>query len=171
MRLSELQLARLQVLYGQLAAHELGVNTDRLSRLRWASERLGREVESFKELSGADAGFLIDSIQQQLGVKAPAVRRLDRHQARRAGLDGRKDGGEYSAAPQLATAADLARIQAIREQIGWSEDTFRAFLASSRSPLARRADKSVRTTGDANKVWWALKRIAQSKGLWRRTAA
>jgi hypothetical protein len=171
MKITKPQIARLQVLYSQLAAREIGVETDRPSRLRWATERLGRPVESFKTISCDDAGFLIDSLQRELGVKALSTRRLDRDQARRAGLDGRSDGAEYSASPQMATAADLARIEAIREQLEWSEETFRAFLESGRSPLARRADKSIRTTSDANKVWWALKRIARSKGAWKVKAA
>ena len=167
MNISKSQLVRLQVLYGQLAAREIGVDTDRPARLRWATERLGKPVASFKRLSSADAGFLIDSLQAELGVKAPA-KRLDRDQARRAGLDGRKDGAEYSAAPQIVTAQDIDRIAALREQLGWSDESFRAFLESSRSPLSKRADKTIRTTSDANKVWWALKRIAQSKGLWQK---
>lgn len=171
MQITKPQIGRLQVLYGQLAAHEIGVGTDRLARLRWVSERLGREIASFKDLSADDAGFLIDSIQVQLGVKAPIKHRLNRTQARRAGLDGRKDGAEYSEAPQMATAADLERIQKLLAQIEWSEETFRNFLASSRSPLAKRGDKSIRTTNDANKVWWALKRIAQRKGIWKGKAA
>jgi hypothetical protein len=171
MKITGPQIARLQVLYGQLAAREIGVDSDRLSRLRWATERLGKPVSSFKEITASDAGFLIDSLQTELGVKAPSTRRLDRDQARRAGLDGRADGSEYSASPQMATAADLARIQTVREQLGWSEETFRGFLESSRSPLARRGDKSIRTTSDANKVWWALKRIARSKGAWKVKAA
>lgn len=164
------QLARLQVLYGQFAAHEIGVGADREARIAWAAERLHKPVSSFKSLTIDDAGFLIDTLQQQLGVKAPLKARLNRDQARRAGLDGRRDGREYSAMPQMATAADLRRIQSMREQLGWSEQTFRTFLESSRSPLAARADKQIRTTADANKVWWAMKRIAQSKGIWRKSA-
>lgn len=170
MQITKPQLARLQVLYGQLAAHEIGLSSDRESRLRWASERLQREIASFKDLSASDAGFLIDSIQQQLGVKVPPRKRPGAAQARRAGLDGRRDGAEYSATPQMATSEDLARIQNLLDQLGWQQETFRKFLDSARSPLARRADKTIRTTADANKVWWALKRIAQRKGIWRRKA-
>jgi hypothetical protein len=170
LQITKPQLARLQVLYGQLAAHEIGLSSDRESRLRWASERLQREIASFKDLSASDAGFLIDSIQQQLGVKVPPRKRPGAAQARRAGLDGRRDGAEYSATPQMATSEDLARIQNLLDQLGWQQETFRKFLDSARSPLARRADKTIRTTADANKVWWALKRIAQRKGIWRRKA-
>jgi hypothetical protein len=168
MQITKPQLARLQVLYSQLSRHEIGLSSDRESRIRWASERLQREIVSFKTLSADDAGFLIDSIQQQLGVKAPAVKRPGAAQARRAGLDGRRDGAEYSATPQIATSEDLARIQRLLDQLGWQQETFRKFLESSRSPLAKRSDKSIRTTSDANKVWWALKGIAQRKGIWRK---
>ena len=127
-------------------------------------------MTSFKDLTADDAGFLIDQIQQTLGVKAPAKKRPSRDQARRAGLDGRKDGQEFKRRSQMATAADLARIQRMLATLEWTEDTFAGFLNSQRSPLARRADKQIRTTNDANKVWWALKRIARQKGLWRKTA-
>ena len=170
MQITKPQLARLQTLYGQLAAHELGVGTDRTARIHWASERLQREIGSFSDLTLDEARFLIDSLQQQLGVKVPPTKRPGRAQARRAGLDGRKDGGEFAEAPQMATSSDVARIQNILDQLGWSLETYARFLHSSRSPLAKCADKSIRTTADANKVWWALKRIAQQKGLWRRKA-
>ncbi|MGO8759325.1 MAG: hypothetical protein ACLQG3_14495 [Terracidiphilus sp.] len=170
MQITKPQLARLQTLYGQLAAREIGLDSGRESRLRWASERLQREVASFSGLSLNEANFLIDSIQQELGVKAAPKKRLKREQARRAGLDGRSDGAEYSAAPQMATSDDLDRIQRLLDQLGWDQDIFRKFLKSARSPLAKRGDKSIRTTSDANKVWWALKRIARKKGIWRKRA-
>jgi hypothetical protein len=170
MQITKLQLGRLQTLYSQLARHEIGVGLDRESRLRWATERLRKPVSSFSNLSIDDAGFLINGLQGTLGVKAPLKNRPDRDQARRAGMDGRKDGAEFAAAPQLATSADLARVRHDLDQLAWTEDQFRTFLASSRSPLAKRADKQVRTAADANKVYWALKRIAQSKGAWKKAS-
>jgi hypothetical protein len=131
---------------------------------------LHKRVSSFSDLTADDAGWLIDQLQQHLGIKAPLKHRPDRDQARRAGLDGRKDGAEFAAAPQMATAQDLRRIQTMIAQLGWSHETYANFLASQRSPLAKRADKQIRTTSDANKVWWALKRIAQQKGVWRKNA-
>jgi hypothetical protein len=168
MKITKPQLARLQTLYGQLAAHEIGVGVGRQARLDWATERLHKPVSSFSVLGADDAGFLIDQIQQALGVKMPAKRRLNRDQARRAGLDGRKDGQEYSDSPQMATQQDIARIHGMCQQLDWTEETLRRFLESDRSPLAKRGDKTIRTTADANKVWWALKRIARQKGLWRK---
>ncbi|MDR3723302.1 MAG: hypothetical protein P4K83_02280 [Terracidiphilus sp.] len=160
------QLKRLQVLYGQLAARTIGMDTSREARIRWAIERLHKRVSSFKDLTAGDAGFLIDSIQEELGVKVPPRKRLNREQARRAGLDGRRDGAEYANAPQMATEGDQARIASLLQLLEWDEEAFRKFLTSSRSPLARRSDKQIRTTADANKVYWALKRIAIAKGLW-----
>jgi len=168
MPITKPQLGRLQTLYAQLAHREIGVGTGREDRLRWATERLRKPVSSFSNLSIEDAGFLIESLQKYLGVKAPLKTRPRRAQARRAGLDGRKDGQEFADAPQLVTSADQARIRRLLDLLEWSEDTFRTFLESGRSPLAKRADKQIRTTADANKVWWALKRIAQAKGLWRK---
>jgi hypothetical protein len=170
MQITKPQLGRLQTLYAQLAHHDIGVGISRDARIAWATERLQKRVTSFSDLTVEDAGWLIDQLQQHLGVQAPLKHRPDRDQARRAGLDGRKDGAEFAAAPQMATAQDLRRIQAMIVQLGWSELTFANFLASQRSPLAKRADKSIRTTADANKVWWALKRSAQQKGIWRKTA-
>jgi hypothetical protein len=170
MQITKPQLARLQTLYGQLARHEIGVGTSREARIAWASELLHKRVSSFSDLTIEDAGWLIDQLQKHLGVEAPLKHRPDRDQARRAGLDGRKDGAEFAAAPQMATAQDLRRIQAMIAQLGWSHETYANFLASQRSPLAKRADKQIRTTSDANKVWWALKRIAQQKGVWRKSA-
>jgi PAS domain-containing protein len=106
-----------------------------------------------------------------LNVKAPAKHRLDRDQARRAGLDGRKDGAEFACTPQLVTAQDIALIRALCERLEWTEDRLRGFLESTRSPLAKRADKAIRTTRDANKVIWALKRIARRSGVWKERAA
>lgn len=70
----------------------------------------------------------------------------------------------------MATSADVARIQNMLDQLGWNLEAYAKFRQSSRSPLARRANKTIRTTADANKVWWALKRIARQKGLWRKKA-
>lgn len=163
MQITPKQVGRLQTLYSQWARHEIGASTDREARLRWAAERLGRPVTSFKHLSLEDGRFLIDSLQGALGVKAPVKQRPSREQARRAGLDGRRDGQEFAAAPQMVTARDLEVLQSFIARLGWNEESFRKFQNSSRYPLARRADKQIRTTADANKVIWALKRILRSR--------
>ena len=173
MPLTKPQLGKLQTLYSQFAAHEIGVKADRASRLDWASERLQKPVSSFSALSGADAGFLIDSIQQSLGVQAPPRprKRLDRIQARRAGVDGRKDSQEFTAAPQLASAIDLEVIQSYYERLGWQRAQFDAWLHSQRSPLKHKSAPAIVTLHDANRVRWALKGMLQRAGKWadRRT--
>jgi hypothetical protein len=168
MQITKRQLGRLQTLYSQLSAHEIGIGAGRDERIAWASERLRKPVVSFKDLSSDDAGFLIDGIQKQLGVKAPqaARKRLDRDQARRAGLDGRKDGEEYSAAPQLASAIDLETIDNYYTRLGWDRSRFDAWLRSPRSPLKHKSAPTISTVADANRVRWALKGMLQHAGVW-----
>jgi len=168
MQLSKNQLARLQVLFSQFARREIGVGTSRPERLAWASEALRKPVESFKNLSSADAGFLIDSIQTQLGVKAPNSprQRLDRDQARRAGTDGRKNGSEYSSSPQLASAVDLGTIDNYYTRLGWDRSRFDAWLRSPRSPLKHKSAPTIVTAADCNRVRWALKGMLVHAGKW-----
>ncbi len=160
------QLQRLQVLYSQFARHTL-VSSVRESRLAWASQCLQRPVASFSDLSASEAKHLIDSLQSQLGVKAPAKRRkrLDRDAANRAGNDGRRS--DDSKQSTLAGATDLARIQYALDLLGWNQSQFEAWIHSPRSPLGRQSNPKVRTVGDANRIWWALKKMAQARGLWK----
>jgi hypothetical protein len=166
------QLGRLQTLYAQLARHEIGVQPDRESRLAWVSARLHRQISSFKDLSSADAGWLIDQIQGMLGIQGSGVRgqgsgnarpRLDREQARRAGKDGRWDGAEFAASPQMASAADLAAIEGYLARLGWSREQLDGWLRSARSPLKHKSDPKIVTVSDANRVRWALKGMAKQR--------
>ena len=159
------QLKRLQTLYGQLATHSLE-GSSREARLRWASEQAGREIGSFSALTFDEGQRMIDGLQGQLGVKEPARKRPSRDQARRAGLDGRKDGQEFAQAPQVATAADLEVIASYYMRLGWSQAQFDGWLRSNHSPLGRRANPEIRTVADANRVRWALKGMLEQKGLW-----
>jgi hypothetical protein len=170
MPLNKAQLARLQTLYGQLARHQIGIGTGRADRLAWAAESLHKPVRSFSDLSGADAGFLIDVIQTTLGVKAPAAprKRVDRDQARRAGLDGRADSKEYSGAPQLASAGDLKVIDDYYTRLGWDRFRFDSWLRSSRSPLKHKSAPTIVTVADANRVRWALKGMLVHAGKWEK---
>jgi len=173
MPITKRQLGRLQVLYSQLAAHAIGVGSSREERLAWVSARLRKPVTSFKDLSVDDAGWLIDQLQGELGVKAPAKprKRLDRDQARRAGLDGRKDGSEFATAPQMASAADLATIQSYYMRLGLTRDQFDGWLRSAHSPLKHKSDPKIVTLSDANKVRWALKGRLIHAGLWEERKA
>lgn len=169
MPINKRQLGRLQTLYSQLARHEIGVGTDRSSRLAWASARLCKPVSSFSDLTAGEAGWLIDEIQTSLGVKAPAKphKRLDRDQARRAGLDGRKDGGEFTSTPQIASAANLKTIESYYSRLGWGRVQFDAWLRSPRSPLKHKTAPVIITMAEANRVRWALKGMLQHAGLWK----
>jgi hypothetical protein len=166
MQITKRQIGRLQVLYSQLSRHSIGVGYSREERLAWVSERLHRKVASFSDLTADDAGFLIDDIQQTLGVKAPLKKRPNRDQARRAGLDGRKQGNEFAAAPQLVSADDLATIQNYYQRLGWGRLQFDAWMHSTRSPLKHKSAPSIATVADANRVRWALKGMLQHAGLW-----
>jgi hypothetical protein len=144
------------------------MGTSREERITWASTRLRRPISSFSDLSSTDAGFLIDGLQEYLGVKAPAKprKRLDREQARRAGTDGRHDGQEFASAPQLASAADLATIENYYTRLGWGRAQFDAWLRSPRSPLKHKSQPTISTMADANRVRWALKGMLRYAGKW-----
>ena len=158
------QIAKVQVVYAQMAKREVGVETTREARLAWASKLLNREVTSFSDLKRGEAIHLIDEAQGALGKAFVPHKLSTREQGRRAGLDGRHDGEEFAAQPQLVDAAAIQLIQSFYERLGWSRAQFDAWVTSSRSPLGRR--KAITTTADANKVRWALKGMLKAKGLW-----
>lgn len=159
------QLKRLQVLYSQLCAHTQQDNT-REARLAWATQLAGRPIGSFSELTLDDARHLIDVLQGQLGAKYPSARRRGREAAERHGKDGRRDGAEFAATPQMVSARDLETITEFYGRLGWTRDRFDAWLRSPHSPLRRKSDPEIRTKADANRVRWALKGMLQSHGLW-----
>jgi hypothetical protein len=162
-RINPQQMKRLQTLYGQMAKHTME-GSDRVARVQWASGLIGRTLNSFSDLTFDEAKQLIDGLQGQLGVKAPLRKRLPRTDARRAGLDGRKDGAEFASAPQVVTAADLSVIESYWLRLGWTRVQFDAWIGSPRSPLGKA--RQIRTVADANRVRWALKGMLVQKGLW-----
>jgi hypothetical protein len=166
MQITPRQLGRLQTLYSQLARREIGIGTGREERLAWASSSLHKPVASFSALTFDDAGFLIDGLQTHLGVKAPARNRLSRDAARRAGVDGRKRDTEFTSAPQIASASDLATIESYYSRLGWDRARFDAWLRSPHSPVKHKSAPTITTVSDANRVRWALKGMLQNAGLW-----
>jgi hypothetical protein len=158
------QLKRLQTLYGQLCAHTQERNT-REARLRWASDLVGRSIASFSDLTQSDARHLIDATQGQLGVQHPVKHRMPREAADRHGRDGRRDGDDLAAVPEMVSADDLATIEEYYSRLGWTRDRFDAWLRSPHSPLKKTAP-TIRTKADANRVRWALIGMLKSAGLW-----
>lgn len=163
MNISAPALRRLQVLYSQYERHSLDApGKSREDRLRWAAERVGHPVASFRDLSADEGRALIDTLQGLLNVKAPSRtprRRMARKAAEKAGTEGRRDQKHNETT--LASADDLARIQQELTRLEWDQFRLDRFLLSSRSPLKGRT--RINTLGDANKVYWALKHIPARK--------
>jgi hypothetical protein len=152
------QMKRMQTLYGQLCAH-ISQEPGRAARLAWASELVARPIASFGDLTYGEAERLIDTVQGQLGVNVPRQRprrRLDREGARRAGTEGRR--GSDSGAATMAGEQEFARIRYALAELNWGQAQLDAWLRSPRSPL-NKAHPQIVSLGDANRVWWALKRM------------
>lgn len=156
-------LRRLQVLYGQFERHSLDItSSSREERIAWASARIGRKIASFKDLTIEEGILLIDGLQRTLQVKAPSQtprKRMDRKSAEKAGTEGRHD--QIHAETTIVCAADFKRIQRHLTRLGWDEAGLHRFLLGSNNPLKGRTE--ILTLGDANKVYWALKRIPARK--------
>jgi hypothetical protein len=165
------QIPKLQALYSQFAAAAFNpatlayssAATERTLRLEWASKQLGREIESFKQLTRSEASKLIDILLRALGQEVVAPDRSKRsraggrNDAQRRGTAGRKN--DNSSEVRMVTADDLSAIDALLDELAWDRARLDAFLRSPSSPLGRRSDPQVRTDKDANRVIWALKRI------------
>jgi hypothetical protein len=163
MNITPQQLRRLQVLYGQYERHSLDLSgKSREERLEWASERIGRVIKSFKDLTLDEAKKLIDALQGLLNVKAPNQsprKRMSRRDRVNAGTAGRRDQATKEIV--LITAADIARVQKQLDRLGWDQAQLERFLLGPNGPLKGRAQ--LRTLADANKVYWALKPIPARK--------
>jgi hypothetical protein len=161
------QLKRLQTLYSQFAAASADPRTrTREERLLWASLVVGRKVESFSELSSAEANTAIARLQKDTPQTKRRPKPMDRAAAERHAKDGRWDGGEFRQSPQMASAVDLENIERYFHRLGWDRDTFDRWLRSPRSPLGRRSRPQIRTVAQANRVRWALKKMLKARGLW-----
>lgn len=164
------QLKRLQTLWGQHAHREFFARAmetlDRDLRLKWASEHTKREIKSFNDLTVTEASMLINLLQGAMGIAetSPSARprryrsRIkDKDQAHAAGTEGRRgQRGKLT----IATAEDLAMIDAQLDAMAWTRARLDALLNSPSSPLGRRSNPQLRTLADVNRVLWALKRIA-----------
>ena len=153
-------LRRLQVIYRQYEAHSLNVGGGRQDRLAWASETLGRTITSFSDLTALEGKELTDGLQNALGLKETAPpRRYSRKEGEKAGTEGRHDQ-IHARESTLVGDKDIRRIQQQLTRLGWDQGRLEAFLLSPRSPNGGR--KEIRTLGDANRIYWALKGMKPS---------
>lgn len=122
-------------------------------RLAVASKIIKREIGSFTELSSGEAATLIDAMKKALGQKTrPARKRPDRDQAQAYGTAGRRDDSTKEI--RLIDDRTLSLIDSLVEQLGWTQERFQQFLASTHSPVA---SVKLRTLAEGNRVIWALR--------------
>ncbi len=161
------QLKRLQTLWSQYARHTLWDASSREQRIKWASSVVKRDISSFNDLTLMEAKDLITLVQTELGIRetSPAISRRrpgrrikDRQAAQAAGTEGRRG---HRGTLTIATATDLQLLDDQLTEMGWTKERLDAFLQSPSSPLGvRRSNPQLRTLADVNRVYWALKRIA-----------
>jgi hypothetical protein len=124
------QLLILQTLYSRRAAIARENDADeRQARLAWATQVLGREVASFRDLGTEEAAKLIDECKTALGQPIspkPAKRSYGKRTPSAKGV------------VQIATADDLRQVHFWRERFGLSLEQFDSWLASPHSPTRGR---------------------------------
>ena len=151
------QLTRLQILYGQFERHSLDCpGADRSYRLTWATQQAGRPVTSFKQLTVDEGIRLIDLLQRHLGTRVPSKvprRRPTRRDAQKLGTEGRRD--QIHNETTLAGPSEIALLKGDMDRLGWDEARLEAFLRSPRSPL--KGVTRLTTLGHYNKLHWALR--------------
>jgi hypothetical protein len=172
-RLSSAQLSALHSLihfYAPRFLGQAGITMDRGERLAWASDIVGRPLESFSALNAEEATRLIELMKRALGQEVkPAMRRSfwrrpDRDQAQAYGTAGRRSSGSKEI--KLVDAPTLALIDKLLSQLGWSQIRFDAFLKSRNSPVRNGA---IRTLAEANRVIWALRNMLRNGNAEKKT--
>jgi hypothetical protein len=172
-QISDGHLRALHTLFGIYAARSLDLPSSdvRDQRLKWAAQNIGREITSFRDLTDAEAGSLVDLLKRAVGqeVSAPVRRHwrrpFSREGAEACGLEGRRGDGRPVS---IATAEDLAPIDEMWQRLGWSREQFDVWLRSRWSPL--KGSTALRTLADCNRVRWALKKMLKRAGLWAPSA-
>lgn len=158
------QMRALQTLWAMYARRNLLDSGDeRAVRLETVGKMVGRSLASFRDLSSREANDAIELLRKSLGLESTRRRRMsERGEARSAGVEGRRGSGRSLT---IASADDLAKIEDAISRLGWNQERFSAWLRSPSGPLFGR--DVIRTRGDANRVWWALKPMLKRAGLWR----
>ena len=155
-KISPQQLKRLQTLWGLFCPQSQLDPKDREARLHWASEAIGREIGSFRELSAAEAATAIDALQEHLPADVVQKRRPSRHLAQAYGTCGRR--GRLEKEVRLVDAETMRVLDGLIGSLGWTRERFDAFLRSPKSPVRSGA---IRTLAEANRAIWALKNISR----------
>ena len=163
------QLRTLQTLFGMYASSSLDASDGdlRSQRMEWASQNVGRRVNSFKELRADEAARLIDTLKVSLGqevkhIPRPAWRRpRSREAAMAAGTHGRRNRPMKTEI--MATREDVDEIDQLRERVGMTRANFETWLASRSSPIGQRG-AVLRTISDCNRVRWALMSMLRRAG-------
>ncbi len=154
MKISPQQLKRLQTLWGLFCPQSQLDPKDREARLHWASEAIGRQIDSFRELTAEEAATAIDALQEHLPAELVRKRRPSRHLAQAYGTAGRR--GRVEKEVRLVDAETIRVLDALIASLGWTRERFDAFLRSPKSPVR---SGTIRTLGEANRAIWALKSI------------
>jgi hypothetical protein len=154
MNISSAQLRRLQTLWGLFSRQSNLDAADRDARLRWASDTIGRQISSFKELTADEAVTAIDAMQKHLPAELLWKKRPARRAAHAYGVAGRRGRNEKEV--RLVDAETLQLLDVLVGKLGWSRERFDAFLRSRSSPVCGGA---IRTLADANRAIWAIKNM------------
>jgi hypothetical protein len=150
------QMKRVQTLWGLFCRQKSLDAKDREARLGWMAGVVGRQLSSFRELSAGEANTAIDAIQKLLPPELLKRKRPSRRTAQAYGTAGRR--GREAGEIQLVDAPTLELLNRLLAQLGWTRERLDAFLHSRKSPVRSGA---IRTLAEANRVLWALKRMAR----------
>jgi hypothetical protein len=130
MKITGKQLLILQTLYSRRAALASENKADeRQARLAWATQIVGREIATFRDLWTDEAAKLIDECKTALGQPISPKPAKRSH---------RKSELATKGVVQIATADDLRQVHFWREQFGLSLEQFDSWLASPHSPTRGR---------------------------------
>lgn len=134
------------------------IEDQREARLAFAGEVTGRELATFRDLTRYEAHLVINALKKSLGLPITVGSRT---LAADRGLQGRGRSPRHEV---MVSKEDLERIESALARLGWNEEQYRKWLESRHSPL--KGKQSIRTQADANRVWWALKRMLVRAGVW-----
>jgi hypothetical protein len=151
------QMKRLQTLWGLFCRQGNLDAKDRESRLAWVAGTIGRQIESFRELTADEANTAIDAVQKYLPPELLRSRRPSRRLAHAYGTAGRKSARQKDGVEvRMVDAATLELLDALLARLGWSRERLAAFLRSAKSPVR---SGRIATLAEANRAIWALKRM------------